>query len=263
MYINHTCTLSPGEVKELTALTNQCKAYDHLTLSFPSDGDHYWILKNDSQKVIAYFALCKIHPSLWECYGFTCPDCRENGYFSQLLNQVLDYCEEKGDPDLVFVTDGQCPQALHVLAHLEAVYSHSEYMMSLSFSSPDLPVTLSDDMGLNFHIEPNFWGNHSLKEQEISLCAWPDTKSSRLSPPPITCHLRTHGRNVYLFSLETRPEYRRQGLTLTFLNRLVQILRRAGYHTLLLQVSGSNQAALKLYQKTGFQITETLSYYLY
>mgnify|MGYP005804173691 FL=1 len=31
----------------------------------------------------------------------------------------------------------------------------------------------------------------------------------------------------------------------------------------LLQVSGDNAVALRLYEKTGFRITETLSYYLY
>ena len=33
--------------------------------------------------------------------------------------------------------------------------------------------------------------------------------------------------------------------------------------TVTLQVSGNNTVALNLYKKTGFRITETLSYYLY
>ena len=44
---------------------------------------------------------------------------------------------------------------------------------------------------------------------------------------------------------------------------LVSSLEREGIRRICLQVSGSNEPALHLYRKTGFRITETLSYYLY
>jgi len=38
---------------------------------------------------------------------------------------------------------------------------------------------------------------------------------------------------------------------------------REGIRRICLQVSGANEPALHLYRKTGFRITEALSYYLY
>jgi ribosomal protein S18 acetylase RimI-like enzyme len=47
------------------------------------------------------------------------------------------------------------------------------------------------------------------------------------------------------------------------LEKLFALLAAAGIKKVILQVSGDNAAALALYKKTGFRITETLSYYLY
>ena len=90
-----------------------------------------------------------------------------------------------------------------------------------------------------------------------------DSNSTALGPPAVTCHLMIQGSSVYLFALETRPEYRRQGLALQFLNQLAQWLGARGYKALLLQVSETNEGALCLYKKAGFSIVEALAYYLY
>ena len=68
---------------------------------------------------------------------------------------------------------------------------------------------------------------------------------------------------MYLYSLYTLPRLRRQGLAYTFFLSLIPILSAAGFEKLRLQVSGSNEPAMKLYKKTGFHITETLSFYVY
>ncbi|WP_243134402.1 GNAT family N-acetyltransferase [Enterocloster asparagiformis] len=47
------------------------------------------------------------------------------------------------------------------------------------------------------------------------------------------------------------------------IRQLQDLTPAIGISTLTLQVSGDNLPALRLYKKTGFHITETLSYYLY
>ena len=47
------------------------------------------------------------------------------------------------------------------------------------------------------------------------------------------------------------------------LRKLQSLTPDLGLNSLTLQVSGKNLPALGLYEKTGFRIAETLSYYLY
>ena len=44
---------------------------------------------------------------------------------------------------------------------------------------------------------------------------------------------------------------------------LLRLAPDMGLSAITLQVSGDNTPAVNLYKKTGFHITETLSYYLY
>lgn len=296
MYIRHTHTLSPRETQALIHLTNQCRLSDNLTLSFPAEGDEYWILEDECKTVAAYFAVCKIDKGLWECSAFTCPDRRGKGYFSQLLDRVWDYSLENGEPVLAFVTDKRCPQALNILKHLNAAYSHSEYLMRLPLSSSVGFQDRTGCMELQFYREPDAFEEYPMEEGTVTVRAWPgasfqtkalhvayptppkhgnsdsscgilsqkaDSNSTALGPPAVTCHLMIQGSSVYLFALETRPEYRRQGIALQFLNQLAQWLGARGYKALLLQVSETNEGALCLYKKAGFSIVEALAYYLY
>ena len=57
---------------------------------------------------------------MWECYAFTHPDFRRKGYFSALLEQVCQYSEALGEPELCLVTDNKCPAATAALRELGA-----------------------------------------------------------------------------------------------------------------------------------------------
>lgn len=290
MYVTHTHTLSPRETDALRRLTDRCRLADGLSLSFPADGSDYWILENDQETVEAYFAACMIDDGLWECYAFTCPDCRGKGHFSRLLDLVCDYSRKTGDPVLAFVTDERCPQTLKILEHLKATYSHSEYMMSLPLSLPSEGLE-EKGMILKFREEPESREEDVWEEGLLTVAGWPvpgsvagspwegsgdsgsgscgysgaaDTFSSISGVPAVTCRIMIEGRRIYLFCLETRPECRRRGLARRFLLQLArELTKTAAYDAIFLQVSGTNEAAVSLYKKTGFRITETLSYYLY
>ena len=66
-----------------------------------------------------------------------------------------------------------------------------------------------------------------------------------------------------LFEVETAEPFRGRGLGQAMIRQLQDLTPAIGISTLTLQVSGDNLPALRLYKKTGFHITETLSYYLY
>ena len=105
---------------------------------------------------------------------------------------------------------------------------------------------------------------HSTARSKVHSTAQDNTSGTDSTPDAcVTCRLSLNSTAAYLYSLETAPALRRRGLASCFLMQLIRYLEREGIRRICLQVSGSNEPALHLYRKTGFRITETLSYYLY
>ena len=278
--ITHTTTLSRKEQEDIRRITSLCRLTDGLSLSCPEDGDEYWLLEEDATAA-AFLAVYKTEETMWECYAFTHPDFRRKGYFSALLEQVCQYSEALGEPELCLVTDNKCPAATAALRELGAELWNEEYMMeyntaadssengksashaSLPNREPDGADGRKQDMELDMDIRPTPEG--------LLICA----RRPRDHPSPdkdgitsqdrddITARNKAHSTVAYLHSLETAPALRRRGLASCFLMQLIRYLEREGIRRICLQVSGSNEPALHLYRKTGFRITETLSYYLY
>ena len=121
-------------------------------------------------------------------------------------------------------------------------------------------------------------GNRDVVPPAAGPAKGPDTNNPEASTHTLTataalcgsivgsCHLQPTNatdNGIYLYGLEIIPEKRGRGLGTEFLKALFPLLREMGFHRLSLQVSGHNTAALALYKKTGFRITQTLSYFLY
>ena len=81
--------------------------------------------------------------------------------------------------------------------------------------------------------------------------------------PEVTCFLAPQGESVYLYSLQVLPELRNRHLGTAFLSALLPRLAKKGFKSIKLQVSSENLPAMALYKKTGFYITQTLSFYEY
>jgi len=295
--ITHTTTLSRKEREDIHRITALCRLADGLSLSCPEDGDEYWFLAEDTTAA-AFLAVYKTEETMWECYAFVHPDDRRKGYFSALLEQVCRYSEALGEPELCFVTDNKCPAAIAVLRELGAELWNEEYMMEYDITAPGTafeggtsasPVSLTDpepDLDLDFHTTPEGFlicarmpGDNPGADVNVITCpdrsgitspdrsgiTSPDNTSGADNVPGacVTCRLSLNGTRAYLYSLETVPALRRRGLASRFLVQLIRYLEGKGIQRICLQVSGSNEPALHLYRKTGFRITETLSYYLY
>ena len=292
--ITHTTTLSRKEQEDIRRITSLCRLTDGLSLSCPEDGDEYWLLEEDATAA-AFLAVYKTEETMWECYAFTHPDFRRKGYFSALLEQVCQYSEALGEPELCLVTDNKCPAATAALRELEynTAADSSEDGKSASHASlpnrePDGADGRKQDMELDMDIRPTPEGllicarrprdhpspdkdgitsqdRDDITARNKAHSTVQDNTSGTDSTPDacVTCRLSLNSTAAYLYSLETAPALRRRGLASCFLMQLIRYLEREGIRRICLQVSGSNEPALHLYRKTGFRITETLSYYLY
>lgn len=257
MNIIHTTSLSQSQLRDMQAITAQSRRRDGVTLSCPADGDAFWLLE-DSGRVLAFFAVYKMEQTLWECSAFTDPSSEGRGYFSMLLGEALAVSEDAGEPDLCFVTDGRCARSLDVIKHLGADFSHNESMMACSLPGA---VTGTFPRG-RLRISPE--NPPTPLPEELSLTAWEIRPGAlRLSMPAGSCRICLCGGSAYLYSLEIAPKLRGNGLGTEFIFRIMDLLWQNGCRELRLQVSGSNLPALGLYKKTGFRVTQTLSYYLF
>jgi len=66
---------------------------------------------------------------------------------------------------------------------------------------------------------------------------------------------------VYDLGTGVIPEYRRQGLTTSLFQKVLEQIRHEGVEQYLLEVLQQNTAAYELYSKKGFEITRTFSCY--
>ena len=273
MKIIHTPSLSREQAHDIRTITDLCRQTDGTTLSCPGDGDHFWLLYGDGSRMQAFLAVYKMDGSSWECSAFTRPGCRNQGYFHALLEQACRDSQEEGGPDLCFVTDNRCPDTLKVLRHLDAEFLYDEYMMEI-----DLPLAEEGPGLQNLDSRYHVFAECLEEDGEMSLTMWitpggdssatdrscPDSLTdSRDRLPAGTCRIVVHGTGAYLYGLEILPRHRKKGLGTWFLYHIMSRLAGQGCRRLRLQVSGTNAPALGFYRKTGYRITETLSYYLY
>lgn len=242
----HTTILNEGQKKEIQALAAACRQAEPVTLSAPlEDGLEYFLGYEDGELVSMVFLFFP-EESVCECGAYTLPGKRQKGYFSQLLHEALafvDDYEKKGplDVNFCFLSDGNSPAASAVLETLQTEYWYSEYGMSLELPVPSAPAA----------------SPLQIAEAEENLYI------ASLDGQPIgACMIIPNGDSVYLYGFEIKRACRRKGYGRNFLEAMIKLLS-VNYRQITLQVSGMNTAAMALYTKTGFRITETLSYYLY
>lgn len=182
-----------------------------------------------------------------EVYAFTSPGQRRQGYFSRLLHLAVNDFEET---DLLLVTDNRCPAAKAVLSSLGADFAGDEYMMSIALP---VPGTLSRP--------PQAQARLTLRPQKTS----DGTRYEILADGRAAGEffLSPMGTAAYFFGFFIDAALRGRGLGSAAFSLALKTAGGLGFSSLLLQVSGENAAAIRLYERAGLRVCETRSYYLY
>lgn len=249
----YTTSLNEKQKQDIRELTASCGLAEPVTLSAPLEDGLSYFLGYDDKELVSMVFLFFPEEILCECGAFTLPAKRRKGYFSALLEKALTeveaYEKERGlDVDFCFLSDGNSPSADAALQALEAEYWYSEYSMSLCLfpdptSDPDETASAPSPL--------------LISEAEEHLY------TASLDNTPIgVCMVIPNGTSVYFYGFEIKESFRGRGYGHQFLTAMIRHLSNQ-YSEITLQVSSQNIPALSLYKKTGFRITETLSYYLY
>lgn len=246
-----------SQLRALQALSSACLKADRQSPGYPlgeKDLRHIFCVLEDGTLASA-LVIIPCEDSLSECIAWTLPEYRRHGFFSELLNSALERLEEQ---DILFSVPGNrpCPDTLAALNALGAEFYSREFAMEWTVDSLDILQNESDTDN-----QCGAYGEFTLCPSKETLSLWELYRKGILCGTARTEHLP--GSAACLHHVEIIPELRRQGCGTALLLLLLPQLKRQGVRRVILHVSGVNKAALSLYKKTGFAVTQTLSYYLY
>ncbi|MDO5350414.1 MAG: GNAT family N-acetyltransferase [Lachnospiraceae bacterium] len=277
MLINQTAVTS-RQKHDLSLLLKACRLQEPITLGLPEDGDQYLMIcrpkqESDSSSLLACLIICKVQEDLWECYAFTHPDFRRQGYFSRLLKELCAIAREQEallgiEIDLAFLSDGNSPDGLAAAQALEMTFWYSEYQMKLDLKTWNPKQQLKSPAPRPFRLcrqiihedsdDTDGWICRAFFDESTDTCLQKTSSSSYIG----ACRLIPYDSSrFYLYHVEIQEALRSQGWGTCLLHAVLCQLPPES--SVILQVSSLNEPALRLYKKAGFRVTETLSYYLY
>jgi RimJ/RimL family protein N-acetyltransferase len=250
-------TNSPNQTQkhDLSLLQETCRNHDNISLTIPMEEDCVYYLLYDEEVLLS--ALCAFFTENedYECSAFTQPDSRHRGYFVRLLKELL---KETGESDLIFAVDETCLDTLAVINAVEASFWYQEHIMELPLSQLIKTGRSKDDR----YFDKLALSIASAPEETPIQCVF------LLDGNPVgSCFLDSLEHGAYFYGFEITESLRNQGLGTACLSLFLETYfahpNAKRFKKLFLQVSGLNEPAIALYKKAGFQITESLSYYVY
>lgn len=248
MNIIRTTQPDDRQSKDILNLVSACQSHDHISLTFPTEDGGLSYLLYDKGRLLSAFSAIFNENETCSCSAFTHPGFRRRGFFNRLLDKVL---EEPGEWDLIFSADDTCPDTRFTLEALEARLLNREHMMELNLSAASL---IQPSRGTQLHPTVRFQTEDTIYTV------------SQNGQPAGSFHLIFFKDTVYFYGFEIQKPLQNQGAGTRAMAALLHQLTGMEEHRpnrILLQVSGDNAPAMALYKKLGFQITETLSYYIY
>ena len=251
--------LTDRQRAEAENLALECCRHDSVRLSYPADpreDARHYLLYSEEGRLCAALAMVPCGESAAECTAFTLPAFRRKGCFDALLNRALEDFEEY---DIFFPVSGTCPDTEKTLAALEARLDSTEYQMEWSSENRNrTPDQKKPACFLTSSPSPD-------DRETLYWSFYTGTSKAPSSDGPAGTFLttRTGEGCVCLHQVEILPAFRRQGLGTAMIRLFLDMAEQKNISRVILQVSGDNEAAMALYKKTGFRITEALSFYFY
>lgn len=252
--------LNDAETEKIEALLLSCKKEEDLTLSFPyGDPDTRYLLGFAGSRLLSVLVLCEIDENVFESIAWTDPAFRQKGCFRALWKEAIRLLKTPDEKVRVhFLWDHRSESAGKVIQALKAEKLSDEYQMSLTLSERNPGAGEETEKTRSAY-------RFSLLREEADgtrrYAVFPG--DSRESQPVLTYSVfpGSEKQNGYLFEFAVRKELRGRGLGSALFPVVLTRLSEDGFRSLSLQVSSSNTAAVKIYERAGFRPFITLSYY--
>ena len=248
--------LKETELNSLAALWEAGNALEAHPYSLPEDADIFLLYYEGSELVAA---LCIYHMGdtkdgkpIDEICAMTHPAWRRRGCFTKLFSMAKALLR----PVLRFgiypspSPAGKAGDTETFLEHLGAEFTYQEQFMTLPL--PD-PCFKAETEPLELTIREEAEGSESDSAPSATLT---------VTCPFGECYLTLFGSRAYLFGVLIYRRFRGQGYGYRMLHALLSRLPERGIREVFLEVSSENLPAVRLYEKLGFAVSESLACYI-
>lgn len=265
-----------GAISELRAL---CNTYESLDLkvrveheeAHPSQQTNYFLAYAD-EMLVGYCALDRGSPI--ELCGMVHPGYRRQGIGRALLEAAVEECKRAGANRLGIICEEASLSGKTFVAIIGAEYRFAEYHMELAAhqkrTGQDERLQLQriglQDAEAFIQMQAKVFGDPEDVVRQIVLPDIIDPQSSfylaRLAGTPVGClKLFLHNNQAGIYGFGVLPEYRKYGFGRQMLTGIIEMALAEQPERIYLEVETDNQAAIGLYQSSGFTITTTYGYY--
>ena len=245
--------LTKAQQEQVKTLLDRCREKENFSLSFPMHEPEtkFFLAEDEEGAVRGALALCRFSSSEYEILAFTDPDLRRHGIFKKLWDSAR------------MTLPGNTEEPLQVRAAAEEVcLDAAEALKSLGarFRSEELEMrgsteTASEGAGNDYAFRKT-----AKPDQDGAICYEAADKTTRESVFRSYVIPFAEDR-CFILRVSVRKGLEGKGIGSRVFPEFMRVLSKEGYHTVTLQVSGANTAAVKLYEKAGFEIIRSLEYY--
>ena len=273
--------LNEHQLSQIGQLEAACNQAEELTMKLnwgalqrrPRDEINDF-LYYQGDRLIGYLALYSFNQREAEVSAMTDPIYRRQGIFKRLLASAQTELKQRGIPDFLFICEQSSLSGALCMAAVGARYEFSEYKMTLKEAGSSLPGSadlhirpaLAHDIDELAHMDQICFGvppgrSKQYLEQDLS-----DNKrwiliaiAGREKVGKLGVSLT--GSESLIFALCVLPEYRRRGYGSALLGYALKELQAQPHGHISLEVACTNESALSLYTRCGFQVITAYDYY--
>lgn len=245
--------LTKAQQEQVKTLLDRCRSKENFSLSFPMHEPQtkFFLAEEEDGTIRGALALCRFSSSEYEILAFTDPDLRRQGIFKKLWDSArMTLPGNTEEPVQVrAAAEEVCLDAAEALKALGARFRSEELEMRGSTE------TASEGAGNDYAFRKT-----AKPDQDGAICYEAADKTTRESVFRSYVIPFAEDR-CFVLRVSVRKGLEGKGIGSRVFPEFMRVLSKEGYHTVTLQVSGANAAAVKLYEKAGFEIIRSLKYY--
>jgi ribosomal protein S18 acetylase RimI-like enzyme len=236
----------------------------------------HWFLLYKNDVLIGVLSAFAPSTNQIEFCGYTLPKARRKGCFSTLLDVAAEEARNYGYEQLLLITEQASESGQAFVRHLGATYSNTEFQLRWQPLTPGrTPVstqfvqliiaTMADLEPLSELSRTIFGGTldeaRKLLETTITTPHLTQYIASVDDKPIGMVAINFVQNDAWIIGLGVCPEYQGRGIGKTILFQILEILQESKAETIMIEVDSSNEAALHLYQKSGFTVQMGQDYF--